>query len=1059
MLLLCCFVAHSAAFAVESNETAVAFLFEHDEDVLSENLDAVIRRAAALPPERRFDYLAQWVLPSGARTAFRVKAAFVQTNPTPMSKPFPESSTVNGIMSPVFLLITTAMETNRLDQLRQCIEAIADPPEPHQLRAKLALLYMIHSAKGESEKAALLLSRLAASVRTRGENFDGRWWPETLALTFGMQNATNTTEMLDLTTSIYSPQIGQSRWSGRVEWDLFIAGCFAQIQPEEVRNNAKSAVHQRNEFADWIPASAFTADSRGKGHSLSTWQANGATVRKVGGHNGDLLYLPVPLTGNFELMCDVTSFDYRETSLAFGGRYVQHFWTRKDVEVGRIRDFEIMPLATRMTDPDSWLSSRITVRDGVCTHFLNGRQIHQRTLPDGYSPWVALRAFRLSRGSIRNLCIKGSPVIPKHVELSSDPELDGWYSYFEEPVAVQNDATSWHLAVSDDTEKASAEIRHDLQPFLDGTKAESLLVYHRPLAEDGVLDYEFFYEANKTIVYPALDRLVLQLHPDGVKVHWVTDGKWHRDEIEPNNTSEEHLKRSGSSPYPLKPNSWNHLELSFSGDVVQLKLNGMMVCQTALEPSNSRQFGLFHFADQSGVRVRNVRWAADWRMNIDSATFPKSSPPEVAEIERATATLTDSYDQSLSGLKHLSNHLIKKGGPVFVTDTGVVTSTISEGNWLQTNLPLWLNVSGDFDIQASFRNFEHGDEGEAGLQLMATLDGSLQEIRLARNSGSDHQQKLKAQTSVLRSNGQREYFDRWNTLEVVDGTLRMVRLGTKLHYFIAEKDSELFRLFGSDDVAAGDLRLGDFCLSTYADKQGTAKVTWTNIRVRANRVSGAAIPDLQAECKALDAQRRSMRVVLSHDFTRQPPGVANFYRWSDVRPWSAFDGGLKMKSAGADNWQSAGISTQLAVKGDFDIRVEFDSLSLATPGAGHQSGLHLQVEPITDNQTELNSMLGVGPSGLMEAEGYSRSKLPSGNDEYRGTERHVVPSATALRMVRHGKRCTMLVRSPDEKEDRIVSMTENTDALVRSIRVALHTGGAGRESSVRLKSIKVYGEQ
>ena len=186
------FVPHSAALAAE---TAVACLFEHDEDVLSENIEVVFRRAAELSPKQKLDYLAQWVLPTQGRTAFRMKARFVQTNPLPMSKPFPDGSTLSGVMSPVFLMITTAKETNRLDELRQRIEAIDDPLEPHQLRAKLALLYMIHSTKGESETAASLLSRLAASVRTRGENFDGRWWPETLALTFGMQNATNPAEI------------------------------------------------------------------------------------------------------------------------------------------------------------------------------------------------------------------------------------------------------------------------------------------------------------------------------------------------------------------------------------------------------------------------------------------------------------------------------------------------------------------------------------------------------------------------------------------------------------------------------------------------------------------------------------------------------------------------------------------------------------------------------------------------------------------------------------------------------------------------------------------------
>ncbi|MBL8817192.1 MAG: DUF1583 domain-containing protein [Planctomyces sp.] len=1039
-------------FSDEVRTSAVAALFAADEAILSENTDLILRRASALPLDRRFDVLADWLLPSTERSAIRMKATFAQTDPPPIAEPVATGSTIEGIRTPVFLLIQVAQETNRLDELRRRVASINGSLAPHEVRAKLAMLYMIDSAGGDSEAAAESLTALSALVRTRGENLDGRWWPETLALAFGMQDVAKHNEMLDLATSIYDPQIGHSIWSGHVEWDLFVATSFAKLRPGEKQTNKISSMNESG-LEGWIPASAFTAESRGRGHSDSNWQWHGNTVSKVGGHNGDLLYLPVPLTGNFEILCDVTSFDYRETAIAYGGRYVQHHWTRKDVEVGTTRDFVTVPLATRMTEPDAWLSSRIKVQDGVVTYYLNGRQTLQRTLPDGYSPWLALRAFRLSRGSIRNLAVAGQPVVPGTLDLSSSSDLDGWFAYFDEPVGDPNNSASWQPNASN---SGPSEIRHQRQTELADTMAESLLVYHRPIREEGVIEYDFFYDPNRSVVHPALDRMVFLLTPDGVRTHWVTDGKWQQDDINPGNVSRERLTEETGLLPNLLPNAWNHIKLSIQADKAQLKLNDTMLCRINIPESSNRQFGLFHYSGESDVRVRNVRWSANWQIQADSPLFPKPQQVDVAEIEQATAALPNTYSQTLSGLTRFGDYLIKRGGSALFTDEGAALQSVSTGTWLETRLPLWLNVSGDFDIQASFSNFEHSAEGEAGLKMMTTLDSSLQRIELARNAGSDQQQKLKTQISVLKPNDQRDYFDRWIACDVAHGTLRIVRLGTKLHYLIAENDSTIFRLLGTNDVATDDLRLGDLCLAVYSDRNGTSKVTWTKVLVRGTRLFGEAIPDLRMQASQLDERRKSMQLVLSHDFTRQAPDATMFYRWTDVRPWSEADGGLKLNSVGADNWQSAGISTQIPVIGDFDMRVEFDSLNLAVPGAGHQSGLHFQIDPVAGNQIELNSMIGVGPSGMLEAEGYMRSKLPNGTDEYRGTERHIVPSATALRLVRQGKRYMMLVRSSDESQDRIVSMTETTNTPIRTTRFTLHTGGSGRESSVRLKRFEVY---
>ncbi len=76
-------------------------------------------------------------------------------------------------------------------------------------------------------------------------------------------------------------------------------------------------VTEQPAFADWNPIIGLHCGITRPWFPDSNWICFGDTVRKVGGHNGDLLYLPAPLTGNFEVICDVTSFDYREAALAY----------------------------------------------------------------------------------------------------------------------------------------------------------------------------------------------------------------------------------------------------------------------------------------------------------------------------------------------------------------------------------------------------------------------------------------------------------------------------------------------------------------------------------------------------------------------------------------------------------------------------------------------------------------------------------------------------------------------------------------------------------------------
>ena len=140
------------------------------------------------------------------------------------------------------------------------------------------------------------------------------------------------------------------------------------------------------------------------------------------------------------------------------------------------------------------------------------------------------------------------------------------------------------------------------------------------MLEDGAIADEFYCAPGKVLTHPALDRLTFLLEPDGVKIHRLTDAPYERTGLTPENASVEPETRRGPASLPLKPDAWNAATLTLSGDKVTLTLNGELVAERVLEPGNSRSFGLFHFADETEARIRNVTYRGDW---------PKKLPPSL----------------------------------------------------------------------------------------------------------------------------------------------------------------------------------------------------------------------------------------------------------------------------------------------------------------------------------------------------------------------------------------------------------------------------------------------
>jgi hypothetical protein len=71
------------------------------------------------------------------------------------------------------------------------------------------------------------------------------------------------------------------------------------------------------------------------------------------------------------------------------------------------------------------------------------------------------------------------------------------------------------------------------------------------------------------------------------------------------------------------------MRITLTGDLVTLSLNGVEVYQRTLEATNQRFFGLFHYSDQTDVRVRRVTWRGDWPRKLPAADrlFARAAAP------------------------------------------------------------------------------------------------------------------------------------------------------------------------------------------------------------------------------------------------------------------------------------------------------------------------------------------------------------------------------------------------------------------------------------------------
>jgi len=563
------------------------------EGVLADNIGEIWSAAGALTPAERYERFEHWVLPSDQHASYRLQSG----------------ATDDGRwVSPALELGKLAKELGKLDDLAAAL-ASAAKEYPADTRAIAALETLVAVARGDDATANDRLSNLTRKLKVNVQE-DREKWPhaELFAAEAGLSRAELRTAASALAEELAG--VSSTKQLDRTDWQRRANRLVALGRMPAVAADTPAPWA----LAEWKPVDHLSGAARALAYSPSVWTSDGGEVRYFTSKNQDGLYFALPLRGDFEVRFEQEKSKRRGLSLMYGGLRFTLSDDGKAVnryEIGRPSSSS--SFKEKLTEKD-WNEYRIEVKGGTLTATVNGVTIGSEKLPADPDAWLALQTSeRNFVGRLRGVRITGQPSVPGEIPLSGDRSLSGWQAdYFGQsyaPDAVSRDSNGSgddpdHEAWS----RRGEEIVGALLPFARGSSLESLLQYHRPLADGSVLDYEFYWDPDKTICHPAIGGTAYLLEPSGIKLHQLTAGALDRSGIKPDNAE----PLLGAKPIELKTREWNQVRLSLKGDKLTISVNGHEVGEHALDPAAQRTFGLFHYRDLTDARARNVVLRGQW---------------------------------------------------------------------------------------------------------------------------------------------------------------------------------------------------------------------------------------------------------------------------------------------------------------------------------------------------------------------------------------------------------------------------------------------------------------
>jgi hypothetical protein len=600
----------------------------------------VVEHARKLPSAGRYNFLAAWVLPTPTRPTFQLAGEIkpldvlgvVDHEAQPQGRRVLQGGRLEA---PCLELVAAAREAKKLDELADRVAGAEVPAADERFsRSKAALLAAVRAAQGRDDEAAKILKTLAPAAEQMSPfAASSQRWPDLIAVTAALGRAALVGPATQLAQAAnknvefavtHNIPFEERDWWMRA-WRHTRGRAAVLAQPEAVRRPYGSEPR----FAHWASVPAVDAASRSQGWAGPHWSYHDGTLTHFPGHNDDYLLLRTPLRGDFEVTCGLRLQNWQEAHVRYGGYEFDlgHDWKKYRLHTTIRHGAPETTITPPLPGKGTTYQFRLAVKDGWLRAYVDGREIASERAGTEPDPWLMLHCSHLNTGDVRDLKINGKPTVPQTIDLLTGEELPLWRPYLGHVLEENARQMGFNIQQGGGWSKRGEEM-HEAgakpEPPEEGKPTppryfpESALFYTRPFLEDGAVEYEFYHDPDKAHVHPTLDRLVFLLEPDGVKLHWLTDGPSEKSGVKFDNVKEEPSCRRGPDKLPLKSKAWNRVRLAVAGDKVQLTVNGTPVYERAIEPTNGRFFGLFHYTDRTEARVRAVHLTGNW---------PKQLPP------------------------------------------------------------------------------------------------------------------------------------------------------------------------------------------------------------------------------------------------------------------------------------------------------------------------------------------------------------------------------------------------------------------------------------------------
>jgi Protein of unknown function (DUF1583)/Protein of unknown function (DUF1581) len=595
----------------------------------------VVARANGLPPADRYKALAAWVLPTDARPAFQLAGV---TRPLDVLGVVNRAAQPEGrrvmlgsrFEAPCLEMVAAAREAGALDDLGERLANLRDEPGGSHAddlfrRSRTALLAVVRAAQGRDAEAADALRQLVPLAQKMKPDAHGpERWPDLIAVLGTLDRPALQKPSADLANAsnknLEQAMMQDRQFDDRDWWvracRLARARALVAAQPDGVGR----AYGSDASLAHWAAASAVDPAGRTQGQGVPHWVYRDGTLTHFPGHGDDYLILRSPLRGDFEVSCEQRLQGWQEVHVRYGTHQFDLNSDRKKYRLHTAvryngREVTITPPLPPAAKPSVY-QFKLAVKDGWFRAFVDGREVAAEKVGANPDPWLMLHCAHQNTGDVRDLRITGHPTVPDSVDLLAGDELGMWRAYLG-PIWTKRGEEAYHPGRKPDPPEEG-------RPVPPRSFPEAAMYYQRPMLEDGAVEYEFFYDPDRAHAHPMLDRLVFLLEPEGVKLHWLTDGPSDKSGVPFDNATDEPGSRRGPTSLPLKAKAWNRVRLAVAGDTVKVALNGTEVYERPIEPINQRLFGVFHYTDRSEARVRSMTWSGDW---------PKQPPANEALFE------------------------------------------------------------------------------------------------------------------------------------------------------------------------------------------------------------------------------------------------------------------------------------------------------------------------------------------------------------------------------------------------------------------------------------------